>query len=173
MSEREPRPRANPNVMDLSPQRQKQLAAAGAAARERLAKRLEAVKRLDHLHVSQVNERIALMSTIIFGSMWMFYAFFLYGFLPLLPQFAPYQEKFLYWGSWVQLWALPLLMVGGIVLNRASERRAAEDHETLMTELAEIKTMHAELLDTMQAIKRIESQVCGKEPESQATGSPS
>ncbi|HZP82888.1 MAG TPA: hypothetical protein VFB21_14705 [Chthonomonadaceae bacterium] len=140
--------------------------AARQAARERLARRLESVKRLEYLHVAAVNERIAVMSTLIFGSMWMFYAFFLYGFLPLLPQLAPYQDKFLYWGSWIQLWALPLLMVGGIVLNRASERRAAEDHETLMAELAEIKTIHAELLETMQAIKRIESEVCGK-PEGQ------
>jgi len=28
------------------------------------------------------------------------------------------------------------------VLNRSSEKRAAEDHETLMMELAEIKEMH-------------------------------
>jgi hypothetical protein len=142
------------------------VAAARQAARERLARRLESVKRLEYLHVAAVNERIAVMSTLIFGSMWMFYLFFLYGFLPLLPKLAPYQDKFLYWGSWIQLWALPLLMVGGIVLNRASERRAAEDHETLMAELAEIKTIHAELLETMQAIKRIESEVCGK-PEGQ------
>jgi len=152
-------------VTALSPERTKQLAAATAAGKERLARRLEAVRRLDHLHVSQVNERIALMSTLIFGSMWMFYAFFIYGFLPLLPRFSPYQDKFLYWGSWIQLWALPLLMVGGIVLNRASERRAAEDHETLMAELTEIKTMHAELLETTLVIKRIESEVCGKPQE--------
>jgi hypothetical protein len=138
------------------------VAAARQAARERLARRLESVKRLEYLHVAAVNERIAVMSTVIFGSMWMFYAFFLYGFLPLLPKLAPYQNKFLYWGSWVQLWALPLLMVGGIVLSRASERRAAEDHENLMAELAEIKTIHAELLEAMQAIKRIEDKVCGK-----------
>jgi hypothetical protein len=142
------------------------VAAARQAARERLARRLESVKRLEYLHVAAVNERIAVMSTLIFGSMWTFYLFFLYGFLPLLPKLAPYQDRFLYWGSWIQLWALPLLMVGGIVLNRASERRAAEDHETLMAELAEIKTIHAELLETMQAIKRIESEVCGK-PEGQ------
>jgi hypothetical protein len=146
----------------LSPERTKQVAAAAAVRRERLAMRLESIRRMQHLHVAEVNERVAVMSTLVFGSMWMFYAFFAYGFLPLLPRFAPYQEKFLYWGSWVQLWALPLLMVGGIVLNRSSERRAAEDHETLMSELAEIKAMHADLLDAVDTIKRIEASVCVK-----------
>src|SRR5258708_10585628 len=107
--------------------------AAAASARlakkkERLAHRLEAVKKLEHLKVGQVNERIAITSTVIFGSIWMFYAFFLYGFLPLLPRFSPYQDKFLYWGSWIQLCALPLLMVGAIVLNIISDKRAAEEH---------------------------------------------
>ena len=143
----------------LSPERRQQVAGATQASRERLARRLAAIKRLDHLHVGAANERVAVIATIVFGSMWMFYAFFLYGFMPLLPRLAPYQDKFLYWGSWIQLWALPLLMVGGIVLNRASEKRAAEDHETLMAELAELKAMHDDLREAIESLKRIESDV--------------
>ena len=144
-----------------SPDIEQQAAQTGQPRSERLARRLQAVRRLDHLNVSAVNDRVAVKATIAFGSMWMFYVFFAYGFLPLLPQFKPFQDKFLYWGSWIQLWALPLLMVGGIVLNRASERRAAEDHETLMTELAEIKDMHLQMMDLLKKVERIETMVCG------------
>lgn len=115
-----------------------------------LEERLDAIKALDHLRVANLNERVAASSTVWFGSMWTTYLFFLYGFLPLFPALKPYQGQFLYWGSWIQLWALPLLMVGGIVLNRATERRAAEDHETLMLELDEIKA----LKDDMDALKQ-------------------
>jgi hypothetical protein len=37
-----------------------------------------------------------------------------------------------------------------------------------MAELEEIKAIHSELMDTAQAVKRIESQVCGS-PEAQPT----
>jgi hypothetical protein len=149
--------------MAVSQELHQRISAAKGAAKERLGQRLQSIKRLDHLHVNAINERVAVRSTIIFGSIWMFYLFFLYGFLPLLPQLAHYQDKFLYWGSWVQLWALPLLMVGGIVLNRSTERRAAEDHETLMGELAEIKEMHSELLGMLEIIRRIETETCPKQ----------
>jgi len=76
--------------------------------------------------------------------MWMFYAFFVYGLLPLIPALKPYEGAFFYWSGWVQLWALPLIMVGNIVLNRASEERAQQDHETIMAEFKEIKQMHKE-----------------------------
>ncbi len=120
-----------------------------------LEDRLQAIKALDHLRVEDLNTRIAASSTIWFGSMWTFYLFFLYGFLPLLPALTKYQDKFLYWGSWVQLWALPLLMVGGIVLNRATERRAAEDHETLMLELDEIKELKNDIDSLKQSLDEI------------------
>lgn len=81
--------------------------------------------------------------TMIFGSMWATYAFFLYGFIPL---FFPTQEvNLLYWSNTVQLWSLPLLMVGTNLLGRKSEQRAQEDHETLLAEFSEIKQLHAEL----------------------------
>ena len=37
--------------------------------------------------------------------------------------------------EWIQIWALPLLAVGNSVLNRASEKRAKQDHQMLKTQL--------------------------------------
>lgn len=124
-------------------------------AKTNLEERLDAIKALEHLRVADLNERVASSATILFGSMWTFYLFFLYGFLPTLPALSKYQDKFLYWGSWVQLWALPLLMVGGIVLNRATERRAAEDHETLMLELETLKALRSDMDDLKQSLAEI------------------
>lgn len=94
--------------------------------------------------MKQLNDMIAAKSTRIFGTMWMFYAFFVYGLLPLIPALKPYENEFFYWSGWVQLWALPLLMVGQIVLGRSAEERAQQDHETLLAEFAEIKAIHAD-----------------------------
>ena len=93
------------------------------------------------------NERLALRATLIFGTMWMFYAFFIYGLLPLIPALKPYENAFFYWSGWVQLWALPLIMVGQIVLGRVAERRDQETHDAVMSALGEIHTISAELHD--------------------------
>lgn len=90
------------------------------------------------------NEWIARKSTLVFGTMWMFYAFYLYGLLPLIPSLSKYENAFFYWSGWVQLWALPLLMVGQVVLGRAAEERAESDHETLLTQFAELRQFHEE-----------------------------
>lgn len=91
------------------------------------------------MKLGKVNDIIAEKATLIFGTMWMFYAFFIYGLLPLIPVLKPYEGSFFYWSGWVQLWALPLLMVGQNVLGRASEKRSEETHDAVMTELAIVK----------------------------------
>lgn len=74
--------------------------------------------------MQRLNDWIALHVTLLFGSMWATYLFFLYGFLPI---FWPREMvPLLYWSNTVQLWSLPLLMVGQNVLGRAGERRDAE-----------------------------------------------
>lgn len=68
-----------------------------------------------------LNDRVAARLTQWFGTMWTFYAFALYGVLgAIVPRF---QAVLLYWSNWAQMWALPLLMVGAVVLGRATERR--------------------------------------------------
>jgi hypothetical protein len=91
--------------------------------------------------VRAFNEWLAAHATVVFGSMWMTYAFFLYGFVPVLLPHA--MTVALYISNTVQLWSLPLLMVGSNVLGRAAERRALETHDTVMEELALLRAEHA------------------------------
>lgn len=82
--------------------------------------------------VTAFNERVAVRATRVFGSMWTTYALFLYGFVPVL--LPAYMDHLLYWSNTVQLWSLPLLMVGSAVVGRAGERQAKETHDTVMEE---------------------------------------
>lgn len=91
------------------------------------------------MNIGKLNDSVAEKSTLIFGTIWMFYAFFIYGMLPLFPALKPYEGAFFYWSGWVQLWALPLLMVGQNVIGRTAERRAQETHDAVMEELSIVK----------------------------------
>lgn len=101
--------------------------------------------------INKFNEWLAVHATLVFGSMWTTYLFFCYGFLPLL--FPDKMDKLLYWSNTVQLWSLPLLMVGQNVLGRASEKRAETDHEMIATEFSEIKEMMNLLKDEISLQK--------------------
>jgi hypothetical protein len=93
--------------------------------------------------LSRFNEKVAVFGTKWFGSMPVFWLFFAWGILGMLP-FLPNSFKslvLLISSAWIQLWALPLLAVGTAILNKASERRAKEDHETIRKQYAEIKEM--------------------------------
>lgn len=103
------------------------------------------------------NKWLARKATLIFGTMWMFYAFFVYGLLPLMPALSPYEGAFFYWSGWVQLWALPLLMVGQNVLGEAAEKREQETHDAVMQELKLVRTtvkmLHAEQKEIRQLVQ--------------------
>ena len=82
-----------------------------------------------------VNMRLAAWGTRVFGSMPAFYLFAVYGALGAV--FVTAQATLLYWSNWIQLWSLPLLMVGGIVLGKAHDRMAQQqfdDTELLLHE---------------------------------------
>lgn len=103
--------------------------------------------------VSKFNDWVAIHATVIFGSMAITYMFFFYGFLPL---FFPSQEvNLLYWSNTVQLWSLPLLMTGSNLLGRKVEKRAQEDHDALMAELADMKIRHALQEETLAELKQM------------------
>lgn len=93
--------------------------------------------------ISGFNERLAVRATRAFGSMWTTYAFFAYGFLPVLLPGA--MTALLYWSNTVQLWSLPLLMVGQAVLGRAAERQAKETHDAVIEELSLIREERTQL----------------------------
>lgn len=100
--------------------------------------------------IEQINDTIALKVTLIFGTMWMTYLFFLYGLTPLF--FPQYMSQLLYWSNTVQLWSLPLLMVGTNLLGKSSERRAKKDHEMIMAEFKQMKTIMESLAQIQQYI---------------------
>lgn len=76
---------------------------------------------------ASLNMRVAAWGTRKFGSMPAFYLFVIYGALGAI--FVKYQATLLYWSNWIQLWSLPLLMVGGIVLGMAHDRMAQQNFD--------------------------------------------
>jgi hypothetical protein len=95
--------------------------------------------------IKKINEKIAIKSTKYFGTMWTFWIFCIWAFLPLIPSFYKYKEIILYISSgFIQLAALPLIMVGQSILGESSEQRAAEDHLLLKEQFSDIKKLLAE-----------------------------
>lgn len=99
--------------------------------------------KIDDLTKGTINERLARRGTVVFGSMWMFYAFVIYGALGAI--FVAQQATLLYWSNWIQLWSLPLLMVGGLVLGKASDKRAQDTYEDASAVLHEALQIQAHL----------------------------
>ena len=93
--------------------------------------------------ITRFNDLLAARATLVFGSMWLTYCFFMYGFVPVL--WPAEMNTLLYWSNTVQLWSLPLLMVGQNVLGRSAEYRATETHDAVMEELGLLRDAHQEL----------------------------
>lgn len=120
---------------------------------------------------------MALQGTLIFGTMWMCYAFILYGLLAKSISFLRItgltQDDLLYWSNWVQLWSLPLILVGSNLLARTTEKmfkqmyvkicemyewmkkRDQETHDAVMAELKELRADRDKLNQTLKAIENI------------------
>src|SRR5271168_2942462 len=95
------------------------------------------------------NEWVAVKLSSIFSTMECFWVFCVIASLPVVfpstLQIANYISS-----SYLQLIALPLLAVGAVVLGRASELRAQQDHEALMEELTLLKEMHSEVQELLE-----------------------
>jgi len=96
--------------------------------------------------ITRINETVAVALTKGFGTMWVCYAFIVYGALPTISLLRPYQESFLYWSNWVQLWSLPLIMVGTNILGRNAEARARLDHDKLAKSYEEQQRVYKQLM---------------------------
>ena len=93
-----------------------------------------------------LNERIATNATKYFGSMWTFWIFCIWAFIPLIPALEVYKETILYISSgFIQLAALPLIMVGQDIMGRTAEIRSQEDHEMIKEQYQNIKEMLEEI----------------------------
>lgn len=107
--------------------------------------------------INQINEAIALWLTKAFGTMWICYAFMVYGLLPAFAIFHRHQESFLYWSNWVQLWSLPLILVGTNILGRDAEKRAKIDHEKLAKSYDEQQQTYQKVI---AMLKKQEEMMC-------------
>lgn len=106
--------------------------------------------------MDNLNEKIAYRATKLFGSMWAFWLFIAWAFLPLIPALSQYKETILYISSgFVQLIALPLIMVGQEILGRSSDKRAEADHQVLNEQFDKIKILIEELKDLHQDTHRL------------------
>ena len=96
--------------------------------------------------LAQINDKIAAWLTRYVGSMWCAYAFFA---LVIVPLFFPSINAAVQYisSAVIQLVLLPIIMVGSNVLSKASEERAAQDHETIMAEHAETRAILEEIRD--------------------------
>lgn len=97
-----------------------------------------------------LNDKLAVLCTKGFGTMWMFYALTLYGLMAVIPAFHPFQDTLLYWSNFVQLISLPLLLVGTNILGRDAEARARYDHEKLAQTYEETKMIYGDILAMMR-----------------------
>ena len=94
------------------------------------------------------NEVLAIYMTRWFGTMYMFWAFCVWAILPLIPIFSQYKDYILYISSgFIQLVALPLLMVGQQLLNKDTELRAIQDHITLNEQFKSLNELMLEIRD--------------------------
>lgn len=91
----------------------------------------------------RLNELIAMRLSAWFSTMWCFWAF---NVLALLPVFWPASLQVTQFISsgYLQLIALPLLAVAGVILGRSAEARAQQDHLAIMAEVETLKAMQAE-----------------------------
>lgn len=116
----------------------------------------------DRATKSNFNERLARRGTMAFGSMWTFYAFVIYGSLGAV--FVSQQETLLYWSNWIQLWSMPLLMVGSLVLGRAAEKRAQTTYDVASATLQQLTEIQVRLDRQEQQIARLTVPLKGIDP---------
>lgn len=100
--------------------------------------------------VSRVNSVLATRITMLVGSIWAFYAFVIFGLTPVL--WPNYETQILYWSNFLQLVFLPAITVGTAIMNRDSEARAAEDHDTIRREFDLLQEAHGMLDKSLQEI---------------------
>ena len=106
--------------------------------------------------MKDINEKIALSITKCFGSMITFWIFCIWAFLPLIPALSNYKESILYISSgFIQLAALPLIMVGQDLLGRESKERALIDHERIQTQFYRMEEAMTKLNEIVIEVREL------------------
>lgn len=98
--------------------------------------------------IKKINERIAIFCTLNMSTMGCVYVLLLWSLLPLV---FPLLQNMVFYvsGGIIQLVALPMIMVGQRLLDRASEARSIKDHQTINKSFSEIKELHVHIDDEL------------------------
>lgn len=107
------------------------------------------------MKVKDINNKIAEKMTNGFQSMACFWIFCVYGLLPLVKVLNPYMNQFLYWSNYIQLISLPLLAVGQMILDKASEQRVNEMYDMIKEEFDIAKDERDELNSILSDVKTL------------------
>lgn len=101
----------------------------------------------------KVNEKIAIGSTLAMSTMWCVYAFLLWSFIPeVLPQSRDFVS---YVAGAIQLITIPMILVGQKLLDRSSEKRALQDHQTLLKQFDEIKKISQTVSEHVEHLEKL------------------
>lgn len=144
-------------------------------------------RNMAHVHKQEIetagfNQRLAVLITKAFGSIWAFYALIAWMVLWMVLASAgvwlfardSYPFPFLlFCSNLVQLWALPVLAVGQAVLSRKSELMAEEQFRTTQRSYYDIEQIvshlnaqDAELLKQTQLLTRLVQELLDKQARS-------
>jgi len=98
------------------------------------------------------NKKLATIVTNIVGTMWCAYAFTLLATVSLPAAIHGGVATLITWiaQTFLQLVLLSIIMVGQSVNSEKSEKRAEEDHQMIMQELAELKDLHRDIHDLLK-----------------------
>jgi hypothetical protein len=99
-----------------------------------------------------LNEWLALRLSAGFSTMTCFWVFNMLALSPLMyPASLPIMQFIS--SGYLQLVALPLLAVSGIILSRDGEIRAKQDHIAIMAEVEMLKSLQAEQHEILKLLK--------------------
>jgi hypothetical protein len=111
--------------------------------------------------VNNFNKSLAILITETVSTMWCAYAFTLLTLVSLPAAIKGGIPALITWiaQTFLQLVLLSIIMVGQNVLSEKNERRAEEDHETIMKEFAVLNELHESHADEMEELKKMHKEL--------------
>ena len=97
--------------------------------------------------IHRANDFVAVFVSNIVGTMWCAYAFAALACVSLPEAIHGGTATLVAWiaQTFLQLVLLSIIMVGQDVQSRKANKRAEQDHKTIMAEFVEMKALHADL----------------------------
>ena len=140
--------------------------AAAAAHRPQMVRRREVSQAVHGASViGEVNRKLAVWITKNVGTMWCAYLFTLIGLTGIVAAVTNNTTVVLLVGAisgyFLQLVLLPIIIVGQNVQAEATDRRAEEDHKTLVA-LHTMNRTQLQILEVLQTLSNQQGELLGK-----------